>query len=331
MNDFWLSCGYHLLDRNAVGELSLTDEFLKAYLARPELTPPSNACAAERALHETLLGNPRRLVEADEIAAIADQDARENWQLMIAFRDHLIAHHTIEAAYLALARDGKRVPPLFFDQLVHVILRNVLDRTDDAFLLRAAELYFRTQRVTTYEGALLAADDEHVGAAAAAPLAAMFGTPLAENIEVLNEASAPTYWRRSDRFDMALDLTAGRRGLAAVGAVAAHWIEHLLAVEVEIEPVIELRDISLAWYVGLDAEATRLGDVLWRDGVLPEEEHMHIVAIYRLAFSDPTIVLDRVAGEEVYLILATTPEGKLRVKPQNLLTGLPIRHVATAL
>jgi hypothetical protein len=327
MNDFWLSCGYHLLDRDASGNLSLTDEFLKAYLARPELAPPAEGCAAERALHEALLGDPRRPVRADEIAVIADADARENWQLMITFRDHLAAHRTIEAAYLTLIRKGERIPPLFLDQLVHVILRNALDGGEDPFLARAAELFFRAQRLTAYEGSLIAADEEHVEAAAASPLAAMFGLPLAENIDVLNEANAATYWQRSDRFDMALDLTAGRHGLAALGVAMGRWIEHLLAVEVAIEPVIELRDISLSWYVGLDAEATRLGDMLWQDGALHEDERARIVAIYRLSFSDPTIVLDRVAGEPVYLILAMTPEGKLRMKPQNLVTGLPIRHL----
>ena len=46
--DFWLSCGHHLLDRDEGGGLLVTDEFLKAYLARPEITPPAEACAAER-------------------------------------------------------------------------------------------------------------------------------------------------------------------------------------------------------------------------------------------------------------------------------------------
>ena len=44
MPDFWLSCGHHLLDRDDGGGLLVTDEFLKAYLARPELTPPPDAC-----------------------------------------------------------------------------------------------------------------------------------------------------------------------------------------------------------------------------------------------------------------------------------------------
>src|SRR6266545_7220496 len=97
MTDFWLSCGHHLLDRDAGGGLVVTDEFLKAYLARPELAPPPEACVVEKTLHAALLADPRRAVGTDEIAAIADADARENWEMMIAFRDHLLAHPTLEA------------------------------------------------------------------------------------------------------------------------------------------------------------------------------------------------------------------------------------------
>jgi hypothetical protein len=85
--DFWLSCGHHLLDRDADGRLVLTDEFLKAYFARPEIAPPSEACPAERELHGALLLDPRRPVAPSRIAAIADAAARENWELMIAWRE----------------------------------------------------------------------------------------------------------------------------------------------------------------------------------------------------------------------------------------------------
>ena len=235
---------------------------------------------------------------------------------------------TIEAAYLALVREGTRVPPLFLDQLVHVILRNVLDQTEDAYLLRAAEMFFRPQRLTIHEGSLIAADEEHVGAAAASPLVAMLGLPLAGNIDVLNDDNAASYWERSDRFDMALDLSAGRRGLAALGEVIERWIKHLLAVEVALEPLTEPGDVALSWYVGLDAEATRIGDALWKGGALDADERASIVAFYRLTFSDPGIVLDRLADEPVYLILAMAGDGALRMKPQNLVTGLPIRELA---
>src|SRR6185437_4838981 len=112
MKDFWISCGHHLLDRGEGGGLVVTDEFLKAYFVRPELAPPADACAVERTLHTALLAAPRRAVSAAEIAAIADPDARENWQLVMAFRDLLLRHPTLEAAYLALIRAGAvTLPP----------------------------------------------------------------------------------------------------------------------------------------------------------------------------------------------------------------------------
>ena len=43
MKDFWVSSGHHLVDRDEHGRLAVTDAFLKAYLARPELLPPETA------------------------------------------------------------------------------------------------------------------------------------------------------------------------------------------------------------------------------------------------------------------------------------------------
>jgi hypothetical protein len=328
--DFWLSSGHHLLDRDADGKLTLTDEFLKAYLARPELAPPPDACVAEQGLYRALLNDPRRSVSTVEIDVIADDDARENWRHMIAFRDHLLTNSTIEDAYLALIREGTRAPLLFLDQLVHVILRNVLDQAEDAYLLRAAEMFFRPQRLTIHEGSLIAADEEHVGAPTASPLVAMLGLPPASNIDVLNNDNAASYFERSDRFDMAFDLSAGRRGLAALGEVIERWVKHLLGVAITVAPLSEPGDVALSWYVGLDAEATRIGDALWKDGNLNAEERGSVVALYQLTFSDPGIVLDHLADEPVYLILAMARDGALRMKPQNLVTGLPIRELATA-
>jgi hypothetical protein len=336
MKDFWLSCGHHLLDRDAGGGLIVTDEFLKAYLARPELAPPPEACIAERSLHTALLADPRRLVGPSELAEIADADARENWGVMIAFRDRLIAHRTVEAAYLDLVRRGVRgTPPLFMNQLVHVILRNVLDGCEDAFVLRAAELFFRPQQVTLHDGSLIAADEETVAGISpqpVSPLVAMLGLPAAGEIDVLNDGNAETYWGRGDRFDLALDLTAGRRGLEALGKAIQAWIAHLLSLQVEVEPLIEASAVNLTWYVGLDAEATGIGDALWNGEELDEAARKRIVGLYRLTFRDAKALLDKpvleqAKGEPIYLILAMTPDRKLRMKPQNLVTGLPIAHL----
>jgi hypothetical protein len=331
MADFWLSCGHHLLDRDDGGGLLVTDEFLKAYLARPELAPPPDACVAERTLQAALLSDPRRPVASSEIAAIADADARENWNLMTAFRDHLVGHKTVEAAYLDLVRRGvAETPPLFINQLVHVILRNLLDGCEDVFMLRAAELFFRPQRLTVHDGSLIAADEEKVAGVSpqpVSPLVAMLGLPVAGEIDVLNDGNAESYWGRSDLFDMALDLTAGRRGLDALGKVFEQWIAHLLSVEVEIESLTEATDVNLTWYVGLDAEATGIGDALWTGEELDQAARERIIGLYRLTFRNPGVVLDKAKGEPIYLILAMTPDRMLRMKPQNLVTGLPIAHL----
>jgi hypothetical protein len=330
--DFWLSCGHHLLDRDADGGLLVTDEFLKAYLARPEISPPPEACSAERELHGALWLDPRRPVAPSRIAAIADIDARENWVQMIAWRDHLAKHPTLEASYLDLVRRSLRFPHVFIDQLVHVILRNMLDGCDDAFLLRAAELFFRPQKLSRRGEALVGVDEEAVWklkAESSSPLASLLGLPAAGEIEVLGHANAEGYWQRSDLFDTALDLTAGGPGLVALGDVVRRWISHLLAIDVEIEPVIEVRDAPWAWYVGLDAEATRIGDALWKGEDPGDATGARLVGLYRLNFADPNNVIDEIRGEPIYLLTAMTPDDGLRLKPQNLVTGLPIRQRET--
>ena len=329
MKDFWLSCGHHLLDRDAGGGLVVTDEFLKVYLARPELTPPPDACAVERTLHAALLTDPRRPLAPTDFAAIADADARENWQLLIGFRDHLLRHRTLEAAYLALARDGAgAIPPLFLNQMVHAILRNALDDCADPFVLRAAEMMFRPQRLTLHDGALVAADDELIAGASGAPvspLVSMLGIPAAAEIDVLTDDNAATYWERSDRFDMALDLTAGRRGQTAFGEALARFLGHMLALDAEIEPLVEMRDVPFTWYVGLDAEGTRIGDHLWNGGSLDAATAERVIALYRLTLRPSSAQADG----PVYLILAMTAERTLRMKPQNILAGLPVRAKET--
>lgn len=327
--DFWRACGHHLLDRDASGRLAITDEFLKAYLARPELAPPSETCAAERYIHRVLLADPRTPIAPSQLALIADRDARENWQLMMDWRDFLLQHASLEDAYIEIVLRRRKIPQLFLNQLVQVILRNMLDGCDDAFVLRAAELFFRPQKITLQDGSLIGADEETVavhGAAPLSPLSSLLGLATGAEIEVLGETNAHTYWERSDQFDLALDLTAGRRGLKALGDVVANWIAHLLRVEVSVLPVTELKDVALTWYVGLDAEATLMGDLLWAGEALDEATQARLVALYQMNFSDGAVMNERLRGAPSYLMMAIAKDWSLRLKPQNLLTGLPLRQ-----
>jgi hypothetical protein len=327
-HDFWLTCGHHLLDRDAAGRLLVTDEFLKVYLARAELVPPPEACPAERRLHDILLSNPRQAVTPAQIAGIADPDARENWEMMIAWRDHLVRHSILESAYLEIVRRNTKLPQVFIGQLIQVILRNALDDCTDAFVLRAAEMFFRPQKLTVEGNSIIAWDEETAARVSdrrhQSPLFALLGLP-AINADVLNDSTVDGYWERSDRFDMGLDLTVRQRGSAALGQVIARWILHLLAVDVTVEPLAELRDAPLPWYVGLSADATRIGDAIWNGNDADDALRGHLIGLYRLNFRNPSDVIEQVRGEPVYLLAAMGVDDVLRLKPQNLVNGLPIR------
>jgi hypothetical protein len=336
VKDFWLASGHHLLDRDDAGRLVVTDAFLKAYLARPELTPPADACEAEQKLHhELLMHHPRRQVHPEEIAAIADADARENWTLMIAFRDRLLAAPSLEAAYLKLARgDAGNTPPIFVSQLVQVIQRNALDGVEDAHVLRAAELFYRPQRVTFHEGSVLLADAEtiesHERDRHASPLLAMLGGPAVTALDVLTAANAAAYFDRSDAFDMVLNFGGAGEGRCGLAAAMAAFVRHLLGVEVEIEPVERMEDRDWTWFVGLDAEATRIGNALWRGEPVEEGALDRVLGLFRLTLADASEALPQVGSRPVWLILAMSADNMLRMKPQNLVAGLPLRAAAAA-
>ncbi len=336
MNEnIWQSAGLALLDPAPGGGLRVTPSFLKAYLARPELAPVADSCAAERTLHQSLLADPERPVDEAELAALADQDAAENYRLWLGFRDRLLARPSLEAAYLGLVRDAdSRVPPLFSAQLVHVILRRLLDGETDGFIWRAAELLFRSQKVSITEGGILVADEETVEQAAASggfgslgALLVQAGTaPRTVELDVINEANAASYGERSERFDMVLDVAFTRPGLDALSRVLERWVRHFLDVRVRIQPVQTISDERWSWHVGLDAEATAILNAMWHGVDVPQADLARILSLFRLEFLDPAAMLERVAGRPVYLAMAMDSEKRLRLKPQNLLTGLPLRQ-----
>jgi hypothetical protein len=85
--------------------------------------------------------------------------------------------------------------------------------------------------------------------------------------------------------------------------------------------------VPFTWYVGLDAAGTKIGDALWHGEALDDATRARIVGLFRLAFADPALAEARIGREPVYLILAMTPDQVLRMKPQNLVVGLPIRRL----
>ncbi len=328
--EFWVASGHHLCDRDDSGRLLPTPDLWRAFLARPELLPPDEACAAERALHAALLEDPLRPADPGAIAAA---DARENWEVFLAFRDRVAAHPTLEAAWLALFRGNVAgIPPLFLQMLTHLITRAAMEGTGDPFALRAAEVLFRTQRAAITQGATLLGDEEYLDARAADGDLGALGRLLTEagapprevEIEVLGEANAHGYHARSDAHDLALDIAEGRPGQHGLARALERFIGHVLGERVAIRPVPVIEDRQWRWHVGLDAEATAIANDLWHGRKVAQARLARILWLGTLAFEDPTRVLPRVQGRPVYLALAMDAAQRVRAKPQNLATGLPL-------
>ena len=167
--DFWLSCGHHLLDRDEGGGL-VVDRRIPQGLS---------GAAGARAAARSLRRRARAAREPAGRSAPAGRGRRDRRHRGCRRARELAGdaglprsicsrHRTIEAAYLDIVRrgiEGRRT--LFINQLVHVILRNALDGCDDPYVLRAAELFFRPQRMTLHDGSLIAADEETIAGARA--------------------------------------------------------------------------------------------------------------------------------------------------------------------
>jgi hypothetical protein len=342
--DFWRHSGFHLLLRDASGRLLVSDDFLRAYCLRPELRPVGESCANEIALHEALLDAPRMQVEAAQIDAIADADARANYRILLDFRRRLLAVPTLEACYVGLFAGGNvGVPPLFIDQMAQIILRNILEGADHALELRAAELFYREQKASVQEGAVMLADLETItmhasnraGGATRVDLGQLIAAaqaPLHEaqalDLDVLDSSNAQLYWLRDERHDFVISFNHGRAALAAFCRVLERWILHLAGVNVTVKSVPRIEEAQWAWHIGLDANSTALLNDLWRGEEAEPDRLARLLALFRLDFADAGEMRADIAGRPVYLALSMSTDGVVRMKPQNLLTNLPLAQAS---
>ncbi len=279
------------------------------------------------------MGDPRVSVSPDEISRVKDEDARYNYQTILNFTRKLVDAGTVEGCYLGLFRGTVDVPPLFIDQLAHVILRNVLDGCEDALRLRAGELFFREQKATIRDGHALLADLETVEMHASGSRYGSIGklivdaqSPLgAADLDVLEQANAALYWGRESRHDTVISVSYGRPALEALCRDMETWIFHFLDIETKIKPIRKIDEPRWAWHVGLDAESTAILNELWGGGEIEAGRMRNILAMFALQFEDPAYMRADVRGRTVYLALSGN-DGVVKMKPQNLLTGLPLNE-----
>lgn len=330
--DFWRNSGFHLLERDASGRLRVTDDFLRAYLLRPEVRPVDESGPGEVALHERLLADPRRAVDAADLAAIEDEDARFNYRVLLEFRSRLLEADSVEACYLGLFAGEIRTPPLFIDQLAQICLRNVLDGVDDPLEARAGEIFFREQKATVEKGEILLADLERVEMHASGGAYGSLGRLIVEaqtpmksaTLEVLDEANGERYWERDQRHDFVISLNYARPAVAALARVIERWIAHFFGVAVKVAPLRQIEDARWAWHIGLDAQSTAVLNDLWRGEAVETGRLRRLLALFRLDFAERAAMRADLAGRPVYLALGMDEANVVRMKPQNLLVNLPL-------
>jgi hypothetical protein len=273
-------------------------------------------------------------VSEAELEAIADPDAIGNYRAVLALRRKLLAAGTVEGCYRNLFKSGVDVPPLFVDQLAHVILRGILGDRADPLEARAAELFFREQKATVRDGHVLLADLETVERHAVRPRAGGLAALIAEvqgipdriDLDVLDESNAALYWERESRHDTVVSLDFGGAALRALCRVIEAWIAHFAGVRGAVTPLERIEEARWAWHIGLDAQASAiLNDLVAGDEIEPGRLR-RILALARMDFAVPAEMRADVAGRPVYLALACDDNDVVRMKPQNLLVNLPLNE-----
>ncbi|WP_374639564.1 DUF6352 family protein [Hydrogenophaga sp.] len=350
----WPASGQHLLQADAQGWHAPTEDYWRLWLQRPELAPVEESCAAERRLHEALMAAPLRPVSSSELQVMADPDIAQSYGHFLRLREALIHAGTLEQAYLGWVRDRRfDLPPLFMDLVVQAVVARMLAQEDDALVWRAAELLFRPQRVAIQEGRVLSGDlqvldDLHRtgGLGELGRLLMEGGVSLpGTGLQVLGDDNAGTYLAdrcQDGRHRHLLDLTHGlqqtlshglvlnlnnaRSGLRALAQVLERWVKHFLGVKVTIRPEARVDDPAWRWHLGLDVQSSALLDALYQGQPVPEESMRRLISLFRMEVEDPAVVQADMQGRPVYLGLAMDAEGRLRLKPQNLLLNLPLKE-----
>jgi hypothetical protein len=338
LRDYWRSCGYGLLEPTPEGHLRVTEDFLRSLLERPELAPVPESCEGELALHQRLLRNPRVEVDAQQLGAVSDEDARANYAIWLRFRERLLAQPTLEASYLALFRgEGVDVPPVFVHQLTQILLRHVLGSQVPAMQARVAEMLFRPQRISVQEdGQVMAADDETVERHAVSANFGSIGELLKQGgaalrsaeLDVMHADNSDVYWERDENHDLVVSLNHGQPALEALCRVLEAWVRHFMGTTVRIQLENAIDDDHWVWHVGLDAHASAVLNDLYQGQDVSEERMASMLSLFKLEFDEAAVMRPDIAGRPVYLAMAMDAQKRLKLKPQNLLLNLPLARLS---
>ena len=246
--------------------------------------------------------------------------------MVLNFRDFILQQLTLETALINISKGEKiNFPPLFVSQIVHVIVRSIVDGWVDPIHLRASEILFREQSVTLDNGRIMVADRSTVQfQTQQSSLNTEKNPSNMTQIDILTEDSGNEYWGRSDNFDTAIDIAFGQPGLDGLCRVYEAWIAHFLKFSCQIRPMSKIEDDKWKWHIGLDVSSNSILNDLYNGKEVSEQQLKQILALFSLNPDNKNIFKEDMRGYPVYLGLSMNEFGVISCKPQNLLINLPI-------
>ena len=104
--------------------------------------------------------------------------------------------------------------------------------------------------------------------------------------------------------------------------VIEKWINHFLSIEVSIKPMQKIEDEKWSWHLGLDSNSNKILNDLYHGLEVDEERLKQILCLFQLDAKDGFV--PEMYGKPVYVGLAMNDSSKIKFKPQNILTNLPL-------
>ena len=204
--------------------------------------------------------------------------------MVLNFRDFILNQLTLETALVNISKGEKiNFPPLFVSQIVHVIVRSIVDGWVDPIHLRASEILFREQSVTLDNGRIMVADRSTVQfQTQQSSLNTEKNPSNMTQIDILTEDSGNEYWGRSDNFDTAIDIAFGQPGLDGLCRVYEAWIAHFLKFSCQIRPMSKIEDDKWKWHIGLDVSSNSILNDLYNGKEVSEQQLKQILALFSL-------------------------------------------------
>ena len=88
----------------------------------------------------------------------------------------------------------------------------------------------------------------------------------------------------------------------------------------------KIEDEKWSWHLGLETDSNSILNYLYHGSDVSEERLKQILCLFQLEVIDG--FKETMVGKPVYIGLAMNKKSKIKFKPQNLLTNLPLANLS---